>query len=82
MGILSSIKFEAIGVIGCAFFLLVFRYISPWLSAKTCPGLKSAPYAKQIEWHTRYSSSSVLGNSCIRMILDWIDRRLRFTFDS
>lgn len=61
MGTLDGIKFDAaycpVAVISCAFFLWVFRYISPSISAKFCPSFKKLTEAKQIDWHSRVNSS-------------------------
>ena len=58
MGTLEGITFDTtyypVAVVSCAFFLWVFRYISPSLSAKICPTFKKLSEAKQIDWHSRY----------------------------
>lgn len=61
MGTLEGITFDTtyypVAVVSFAFFLGVFRYVSPSLSGKICPSFKKLSEAKQIDWHSRVNSS-------------------------
>ena len=46
-----------VAVMSCLICLFLYKYISPALSARLCPGYKSLTKAKKIEWNTRYSIS-------------------------
>lgn len=76
MGTLDGVQFEAtycpVAVVSCIFFLWVFRYVSPSLSAKICPSFKKLSEAKQIDWHSRVNSSlhaTIVSCMCVYALL-------------
>ncbi|XP_046332594.1 TLC domain-containing protein 4-B-like [Haliotis cracherodii] len=52
----------------CAFFLCIYKYVSPSLSLRMCEGYRNMPLAKQIDWNTRVNStlhSAIVSCMCV-----------------
>lgn len=62
--------------LSCLFFLLTYKYISPWLSARCFPEYEVLARSKQIEWNTRTNSSlhAVLVSIACMYVLTFDDK--------
>ncbi|KAL3869363.1 hypothetical protein ACJMK2_042055 [Sinanodonta woodiana] len=76
MGRIENIQFDAtyypVAVLSFTFFLYLFKYVSPSLSARLCPRFTQLSDSKQIDWHSRVNSSlhaTVVSAFCVYTML-------------